>query len=132
MIVALCVFSCQSSERKIITLKGGGERTLAVFSSAPEEPAQVKLQLLADSTFQLAFSPREGAPPSEINGKIDITQDHYRLFFPDTVRQLNQLLTSDYHDASVVVYPDRSVAFEKALRQFYIRGVLVSSDTLSD
>ena len=57
-----------------------------------------------------------------MQGKLAITEDHYQLSFPDTVAQLNELITPVHPDASVVVYPDGSVALDRALTQFYVRG----------
>ena len=67
-----------------------------------------------------------------MQGKLTITDDHYRLFFPDTVAQFNELITPIHHDASIVAYPDGSVALDRALTQFYIRGSLVTQDTLAE
>ena len=131
-LVALIVSlsGCQSSEHKIITLRAGG-KAFTTFSSAPEEPAQVRLQLLTDSTFRLSVIPHEGASSQDMQGRLSVSDGHYQLFFPDTVSQLNQLITPVHPDASVVVYPDRSVALDKTLTQFYVRGTLVTSDTLA-
>ena len=131
------MIGCQSSEQKSFTLQEGErsanhreeKNTLASFSSDSSDSVQVRLLLWADSTYLLEVAPRKASPAHDLRGKLAIAKDHYQLFFPDTVAQLNELITPVHHDASVAVYPDHSVVLDKALTQFYVRGVLVTSDT---
>ena len=132
---SILLMGCQSSDQKAIALQGSDERIEAVakpalvtFSSAFDDSAQIRLRLYADSTFQLALT----SPERTLQGKLTITADHYQLFFSDTLTALNELITPVHPDASVVVYPDGSVALDKALTQFYVRGQLVTSDTLAE
>lgn len=130
----LLVVSCQS-DQKAITLQAssrGAETAFATFSSAPNASEQIDLYLYEDSTFQLAFAAPKNSANRILQGKLVIAEDHYQLFFPDTVAQLNELITPVHPDASVVVYPDGSVALDKALAQFYVRGTLVANDTLAE
>ncbi len=134
---ALCIslVGCQSSEQKTFTLRTpeslARETTaLAIFSSEADDSIQVELRLQADSTFLLEMTPRQ-APVQTIRGALEIADERYRLLFPDTVAHLNELITPVHPDASVIVYPDYSVALDKALTQLYVRGVLVSIDTLA-
>ena len=138
-ILLINLAGCQSSDQKTIVL---GEResradatkeaaVLATFSSNAGDSVQIRLRLQSDSTFLLEMVLRKASFPQNIRGPLEITEERYRLFFPDSVAQLNELITPVHPDASVIVYPDYSVALDKALTQFYVRGVLVSSDTLA-
>ena len=129
------MISCQSSEQKTFTLRENGTNAsakgpaFATFSSTPEASEQIRLQLYSDSTFQLEFPSEKRAADRSIQGRLAIVEDHYQLFFPDTVARINQLITPVHPDASVVVYPDGSVALDKALTQFFVKGQLIKIDT---
>ena len=128
------LLGCQSSDQKTFTLRAPAsseKAALASFSSSLGDSATVALRLQKDSTFILEAGTRQ-APTRRIEGKLEITEERYRLFFPDTVDRLNELITPIHSDASVIVYPDYSVALDKALTQFYVRGVLVHRDTITN
>lgn len=129
------IMGCQSSDRKKITLQNGeggtygtGD-TLAAFSSERNDSVQIELLLYTDSAFHLHIQEAEKASDYRLRGSLRIAENYYQLFFPDTITRLNELITSGHSDASVVVYPDHSVALDKALTQFYVRGIEVTRDT---
>ena len=128
---------CQSSDQNAIALRSSSPQknpalAFTTFSSASTDATQTQLLLYPDSTFQLLLPSSSGSAVRDIQGELTIAEDHYQLFFPDTISQLNELVTPVHPDASVVVYPDGSVALDKALRQFYVRGKLVTNDTLAE
>ena len=131
-LLMIVIIGCQSSDRQTMALRGSGhseerasKTALATFSSAADSSEQVRLQLYTDSTFELGFSSEQHRQARKIEGKLAITDDHYQLFFPDTVAHLNELLTPVHHDASVVVYPDGSIALDRALTQLFAEGTLI-------
>jgi hypothetical protein len=101
---------------------------LLTFAS---DTSEARLLLRADSTFVLTVSLPDQAQPQVVSGRLRIADDHYRLFFTDTLAGFNKLLTPVHTDASVVAYPDYSVVLDKKLRQLYVKGTLVAADSVS-
>ena len=120
---------CSSPDSPVIKLTPVEAETLVAFSSAPSDSARVSLRLNADSTFLLDIE-TSSAPPQRIGGALRMAPGQYQLFFPDSTDRLNELITPVHQDASVVVYPDGSVALDRALDQFYVRRILVTKDSL--
>ena len=102
---------------------------LAHYASDPRDSTGVILSLHSDSTFLLQITPQRGAGSSTFSGRLEIVEERYRLFFPDTIARFNDLITPVHHDASVVVYPDYSVVLDKKLRQLYVRNTLLTADS---
>ncbi len=105
------------------------ELLLARFSSDSHDSTSVLLSLRSDSTFLLQITSQRGSGFSTFSGKLEVGQERYRLFFPDTIAHFNELITPVHHDASVVVYPDYSVVLDKKLRQLYVRNTLLTADS---
>ena len=102
---------------------------VATFSTPGDSSARILLTLRADSTYHLRISPVSEASavqtPLDLRGKWELNKSHYRLYFPDTLTQINDLFSPRASDASLVIYPDHSVTLDTALQQFYVLGVAV-------
>lgn len=107
------------------------EPLLARFSSDPHDSTVVLLRLRPDSTFLLQIASQRDAAATNFSGKLEVVQERYRLFFPDTIAHFNELITPVHRDASVVVYPDYSVVLDRKLRQLYVRNTLLTADSVS-
>lgn len=129
LILTIGTIGCQTSDRPPLVPRPSSAAALTTFSSTPDDSLTVRLLLQADSTFFLSISDEEASPTRSMQGRLSIAEDHYRLFFPDTVTQLNELMMPVHQDASVVVYPDHSVVLDRTLDQFYVHSTLVSKDT---
>lgn len=102
---------------------------VATFVSQGNNYADILLTLQKDSTYQLraSFASQESSThsPLDLQGKWAVNKNHYRLYFPDTLQHINDLFAPIPGDASLLIYPDHSVAMDTALQQFYILGVVV-------
>ena len=101
---------------------------IATFVSQGNHYADVLLTLQEDSTYQLrvSFAPQESVrTPLNLQGKWTVNENYYQLYFSDTLAQINDLFAPIPGDASLVIYPDHSVAMDTALQQFYVLGVVV-------
>ena len=128
-IVGSCGFSEPPAASESVSARTPEEPLLARFSSDPHDSTRVLLSLRPDSTFLLQITPRRDSVASTFSGKLEIAQERYRLFFPDTIVHFNGLITPVHRDASVVVYPDYSVVLDKKLRQLYVRNTLLTADS---
>ena len=120
--------ACEPSDRsQLIPPSGKPTAASAPLRTFVSDTTPTRLLLRADSTFTLEAAAVGQAAP--MSGKMVITQDHYRLFFPNTTAHFNELITSVHPDGSVVAYPDYSVALDKELRQVYVHHVLLTADS---
>lgn len=119
--------SCSSPERP----RSSGGRSSAALLAFASDTSEARLLLRTDSTFVLTVPPADQVRPRVVTGRLHIADNHYRLFFTDTLAGFNKLLTPVHTDASVVAYPDYSVVLDKKLRQLYVKGTLVAADTVS-
>lgn len=118
-----CQFGEDTSHQKV--KQAATPLPVATFVSQGNNYADILLTLQADSTYQLRVSSVSPRLPLSVEGQWVISENHYRLYFPDTLRQINDLFAPIPGDASLVIYPDHSVAMDTALHQFYILGVVV-------
>ena len=131
LILLASVWSCQLDNDASFykAKKAATSPPVTTFVSQGNNYANVLLTLQTDSTYQLraSFAPQESStrPPLDLQGKWAVSKNHYQLYFPDTLQQINDLFAPIPGDASLVIYPDHSVAMDTALRQFYILGVIV-------
>ncbi|MGB3851581.1 MAG: hypothetical protein WA958_16555 [Tunicatimonas sp.] len=119
--------SCSSPERP----RSSGDESGAALLTFASDTSEARLLLRTDSTFVLTVPPVDQVQPHVVTGRLNIADDHYRLFFTDTLAGFNKLLTSVHTDASVVAYPDYSVVLDKKLQQLYVKGALVTADSVS-
>lgn len=134
MLTTALISNCGTSERPRSSAPASSTSAnapdaapLRIFSS---DTTRGRLLLRADSTFVLELPSANLDSSPTISGKLAITDDHYHLFFSDTIAHFNELLTAVHPDASLVAYPDYSVVLDKKLRQLYVRGTLVRADTI--
>lgn len=105
-------------------------RHLVRYLSDPRDSGRVELILRADSTFVLQITAQNEPVIRTFSGSLAVTDTRYQLFFPDTTTHFNELITPVHADASVITYPDYSVVLDKKLRQFYVRDVLITADSV--
>ncbi len=101
--------SCSSPERP----RSSGDESGAALLTFASDTSEARLLLRTDSTFVLTVPLTNQVQPHVVTGRLHIADDHYRLFFTDTLAGFNKLLTSVHTDASVVAYPDYSVVLEQ-------------------
>jgi hypothetical protein len=128
-IVGSCGFNESPTASEPVAVRTPEEPLLARFSSDPHDSTAVLLQLRPDGSFRLQIAPQRDSVTQTFSGKLEVAQERYRLFFPDTIAHFNELITPVHRDASVVVYPDYSVVLDKKLRQLYVKNTLLTADS---